>query len=133
MSNLKLPDMSFDNLYKILPHDGTWKKIAYKTCGRVTGESGEPVIEIKHHETIIATIYALAGHKWGRSIVRRISLNNGGYVSRTTTHRMNEITYANTDPGKKVSVGIKNGYQEFRYHTGDTSVWYDQTSAILLP
>lgn len=131
MSNLKLPDMSFKNLYKILPHNDEWTKIAYATYARVRSADidVEVSIQVKHHDTIIATIWGNTDH----FAVRSIELNNGGYISSTTTNRLNEIAYDNTDPGYKVWVARKNGLQVFRYQSGPDSTWYDQCSATIIP
>lgn len=135
MSNLKMPDMSFKNLYEILPHNGEWTKIAYATYARVLDDDIDRVIriQVRHHATTIATI-------WGSKdtgIVRSIELNNGGYVTATTTERLSAITYDNTDPGYKMWVARKNGKQVFRFQSDKSSiatrVWYDQTTATVIP
>lgn len=131
MSNLKMPDMSFKNLYEILPHNGEWTKIAYATYARVCGTDidVEVSIQVKHHDTIIATIWGNSDHY----AVNLIELNNGGYVTATTTERLSAITYDNTDPGYKMWVARKNGNQVFRYQSGPDSIWYNQFKATVIP
>lgn len=83
MSNLKLPTMSYESLFKLAPTNGDWKKIAYATFVR-RGTIGGSVIQVKHHETVIANLTK-----------EFFEIHNGGYNTPTTANRLNRIVRDN--------------------------------------
>jgi len=112
MSNLKLPTMSFYNLCKIaIPAKGEWKKIAYETYVRYRVRESDNglrqfiAIDVRHHHTVIATIQD-----------KTVTLDNGGYVSSTTTNRMNRVLRDNRVP---FSVAIRNFEQVVLDHSNN--------------
>lgn len=92
MTNLKLPEMSFKNLSKLAPSNGNWKKIAYATYVRNV-LIGQGIVEVKHHNSVIANIFELG-----------VDLDNHGYNSRSTAHRMNQILRDNGVHDKSISM-----------------------------
>lgn len=82
MTNLKMPNMSYDNLREMLKDStGDTKKIAYATHARL---SHGDVIYVYHHGNTIAAI-----------LPDRVNLSNAGYHTKTTAHRLNLIACAN--------------------------------------
>lgn len=96
MSNLNLPNMSYESLVNRKPG-----KIAYETTlthkrHGVTGEVLE--CQIRHHGNLIARISP-----------DNIEISNCGWHSPTTANRLSTITADN----RAGSVGIKDGMMEF--------------------
>jgi hypothetical protein len=82
MTNLKMPNMSYDNLRELLEGSrGKTKKIAYATHARLS-EGG--VVYVYHHGNTIAAVQP-----------DRVSMSNAGYHTKTTAHRLDLIAYAN--------------------------------------
>ena len=93
MSNLKLPDLSYDNLSSIAPDNLKWKRIGYQTWVRKM--YNRDAVQFKHYDSVIAVIEP-----------HRVIFDTHGYNSRTTTDRLHRIASANL-PG--VRVGLKQG------------------------
>ncbi|ADD80877.1 gp091 [Rhodococcus phage ReqiDocB7] len=105
MTNLKLPSMTHENLLKLTEKTGEdWKKIAYQTWARRDPGSPSSIVAIRHHSSTIA--YVQPG---------KVILNSRGHNTRTTSHRMNAILYANT--GQRV--GMKQGLIHVFHQNGD--------------
>ena len=82
MTNLKMPNMSHDNLRELLEGSGGKpKKIAYASHAMMWEDE---TIAVYHHENLIAAILP--------DIVR---LTNAGWHTKTTAHRLDLIAYAN--------------------------------------
>lgn len=85
MSNLKLPNMSYRNLYNLTSDvtKGDEIKLAYATTVR-RSEHDEQAIQVLHHGNLIAVMFPTF-----------IRLSNGGWDSKTTAMRLNRIVRDN--------------------------------------
>ena len=105
MSNLKLPELTYESLCELANKGDRWVKIGYETHVRRDAESPH-VVKIRHHSTVIANVSAT-----------KVVLYHGGYHSRTTADRLNRILYPNCGH----HVGMKNGSLEVRYPKDGTT------------
>ena len=94
MSNLKLPNMSYENLLTLTPENSAWKKIAYATFID-QGSLNPNSVRIMHHESVIAVVSA-----------NSVTLDNHGYDSSTTANRLSKIAY---DNGIDARIAIRGG------------------------
>lgn len=95
MSNLNLPNMSYDSLINRKPG-----KIAYEThlAHKRHGVTGEVLeCQVRHHGSLIARIRK-----------NEIEISNSGWHSPTTANRLNTIALDN----RAGAVGIKGGIME---------------------
>ena len=97
MSNLILPEFSFNSMLKIVGR-GKTKRVAYKTDCAVDIEYRD--YTIAHHGTLIAHVSENVDGSFNK-----IELSNGGWDSRTTAARLHAIVSAYTD----YAVGITGG------------------------
>ena len=86
MTNLQLPNLAYSNLARLSKGTG-WTRIAYQTYVQATTDPrdlnsrGDLIMAVRHFDTTIAVV-----HENGT-----VEVNNGGYASRTTTHRLDAI------------------------------------------
>lgn len=59
--------------------DGRWMKVRNNTYVRLKKRDDVDVVEVRHHETVIAVLYPDTS----------VRLDSGGYTSKTTIERMN--------------------------------------------
>lgn len=101
MSNLKLPELTYDNLNRLLGNRDA-KTIAYATTAQ--RDVTEDCITVCHHGNPIAHFYG----DW-----EVVHVSNAGWHSPTTTARIHAVL---TDNGTGWGCGIKKGRAEFRTH-----------------
>ena len=99
MSNLNLPQMTYDNLSSLL--NGREKQIAYAT----TAYAHDGYVSVYHHSSLIAEIHR-----------DEVILTNAGYESSTTTNRLQHILRDNQIP---YSVRIKQFRNVLEKHLKD--------------
>ena len=110
MSNLKLPNLSYNNL-KALAAGRYAKPIAYAT----TATDNESLITVSHHGNEIADV-ALDG----------VTLFTAGWHSQTTAARLNRLLMDNV-PNTPYRVGIRDGITCLVNHaTPKARVYFDK-------
>lgn len=106
MTNLNFPDSSHGSLCKNFSKPGS-RKFAYATTiETMTDTNDNPVFVIRHHGSVIAVV--------GKN---KVSVNNAGWASRTTIHRIHRIL---TDNGTGRGACIKGGVAKIiSFDTGE--------------
>lgn len=98
MSNLKLPELTYDNLNQLLGNRDA-RTIAYATAAI----RDHDMIEVTHHHNTIAMLFPDG----------TVQVTNAGWHSPTTTARIHAVL---ADNGTGWGCGIKKGRAEFRTH-----------------